>query len=678
MHVQAQLDGPMENYVVEPCDENLPILIPRCYYKNQEKPQVCLVNASDRYYTIKKNTVIAKAEVVDEFEAQMGMNQVKECKETKELSEKLEKLFNKSSTNLSEDEKQQLKSLLLDYMDKFSKDEFDIGTFKEVEHRIDTGDSAPIKERMRRTPLQFVEEEKEQLSKMLKAGVIEPSISEWAAAPVLIRKSDGNVRYAIDYRKLNSVTKKDIYPLPLIEECLDTLQGNEWFSKLDANSAYLQMNVRHEDRPKTAFITKYGLFQFTRMSFGLCNAPSTYARAMDLVLRGLTWQVVLCFLDDILVMGKSFEGHLKNLKAVFERFREYGIKLKPRKCDLCKQEVSFLGRKVNKHGMAISDEYIEVIRNWKEPSNTKEVEQFLGFVNYHRNFIKDYSKIAKPLTEITGKKTFHWNNEQQEAYETLKRALQTTPVLTLPNSTDQFILDTDASDSAIGAELLQVQDGIERVIAYGSFTLSGAQRKYCTIRKELLAVVRFTQHFRHYLLGREFIVRSDHSSLQWLINFKQPQGQLARWLEALSQYHMTIKHRPGKQHANADVLSRLQTDTPCPEMSIFVKPENLPCGGCKHCLRVHEKWQEFVTIDNTIPLATVPEKTFPSDRIETSGALLANSTPSVNVTSVESSDGYGVQYTADQLSKEQLQDSDLQLILHWLKTKKNLLKVKFL
>ena len=171
---------------------------------------------------------------------------------------------------------------------------------------------------------------------MLKAGVIEPSISEWAGAPVLIRKSDGNVRYAIDYRKLNSVTKKDIYPLPLIEECLDTLQGNEWFSKLDANSAYWQMNVRKEDRPKTAFITKYGLFQFTRMSFGLCNAPSTYARAMDLVLRGLTWQVVLCFLGDILVMGKSFEDHLKNLRAVFDRFREYGIKLKPRKCDLCK------------------------------------------------------------------------------------------------------------------------------------------------------------------------------------------------------------------------------------------------------------------------------------------------------------------------------------------------------
>lgn len=196
------------------------------------------------------------------------------------------------------------------------------------------------------------------------------------------------MRYAIDYRKLNAETRKAVYSLPLIEECLDTLVGNEYFSKLDANSAYWQVPVKKEDQPKTAFITKYGLYQFTRMSFGLCNAPSTYARAMDLVLRGLNSEIVLCFLDDILVMGKDFEDHMSNLRAVFERFRQYGIKLKPRKCDLCKQEVSFLGRKVNKNGMAIGEEYVEAIKEWKTPTNTKEVEQFLGLLNYHRNFIK--------------------------------------------------------------------------------------------------------------------------------------------------------------------------------------------------------------------------------------------------------------------------------------------------
>jgi hypothetical protein len=163
----------------------------------------------------------------------------------------------------------------------------------------------------------------------------------------------------------------------------------------------------------------------------------------------------------------------------------------------------------------------------------------------------------------------------------------------LPNSSDRFILDTDASDSAIGAEILQIQDDQERVIAYGSSTLSAAQRRYCTTRKELLAVVRFTQHFRHYLLGREFIVRTDHSSLQWMMNFKEPQGQLARWLQVLSHYHMQIQHRPGRKHVNADVLSRLQSEKPCKEMSIFIPPTSLPCGGCKHCVKRHEKMARF-------------------------------------------------------------------------------------
>lgn len=174
---------------------------------------------------------------------------------------------------------------------------------------------------------------------MLDAGVIKPSISEWASAPVLVRKRDGGVGWCIDYRMLNSRSVKDVFPLPLVEECLDTLAGNNWFSKLDANSAYWQVKIREEDRSKTAFIAKYGLFEFARMAFGLCNSPATYARVINLVLRGLTWRVVLAFLDDILVLGKTIGDHLENLKAVFMRFREYGLKFNPKKCELFQQEV---------------------------------------------------------------------------------------------------------------------------------------------------------------------------------------------------------------------------------------------------------------------------------------------------------------------------------------------------
>ena len=237
---------------------------------------------------------------------------------------------------------------------------------------------------MRRVPRCFENEEKGLLDKLESAGIIEPSNSEWASSPVLVRKCDGSIRWCIDYRKLNTVTKKDVYPLPLIDQCLDTLAGNQWFSKLDANSAYYQIKIKVSDRPKTAFTTKYGLFQFVRMSFGLCNAPGTYARVMNLVLRGLTWNIVLAFLVDIFVMDKTFDDHLRNLRIVFESFRTYGLKLKPRKCDLFKEEVVFLGRKVDKTEISMgdhTDEYVEAVRNWPTPTTTKQVEQFLGFAN---------------------------------------------------------------------------------------------------------------------------------------------------------------------------------------------------------------------------------------------------------------------------------------------------------
>lgn len=195
-----------------------------------------------------------------------------------------------------------------------------------------------------------------------------------------------------------------------------------------------------------------------------------------------------------------------------------------------------------------------------------------------------------------------WGQEQQDAFSNLKLALTTTPVLALPNSKDLFILDTDASDFAIGVELIQLQEGEERVIAYGSVSLTPEQQRFCTTRKELLAIVRFTKQFSHYLLGREFVVRTDHSSLTWLLNFKNPQGQLARWLEVISQYNMTVTHRPGKNHGNADPLSRIP-DKPCPDMKVDIGPTCLPCGGCKYCVRAHHNWSNFTNdIDDIIPL----------------------------------------------------------------------------
>jgi transposase InsO family protein len=501
----------------------------------------------------------------------------------------------------------------------------------------------------------FAEEEEAHLKKMLDAKVIEPSNSEWASAPVLVRKRDGKVRWCIDYRALNSVTVKDVFPLPLVEDCLDTLAGNIWFSKLDANSAYWQVRINEKDRKKTAFITKYGLFHFVKMAFGLCNAPATYARIMNLVLRGLTWDIVLAFLDDILVLGKSYSEHLTNLASVFSRFREYGLKLKPNKCELFQKKVEFLGRFVSESGVELGHKAIEVVLNWPRPNKCEEVQRFMGLVNYHRMFIKDFARLSVPLYKVTKKNTYVWGEEQEAAFQTLKQSLTRAPVLCFPNSKDMFILDTDASDFAIGAELLQLQMGEERVVAYGSFSLAPEQQRYCTTRKELLAVVRFTRQFRHYLLNKPFVIRTDHSSLTWLLRFKEPQGQIARWLEELSQYNMVIEHRAGKKHANADALSRLPETPACPEFRLGESVKGLPCGGCHYCQRAEANWGPFVReVDDVVAL---------------SGPKAAKV-----VTAVEQSPPAELSVWDFNNSRYELAlfaDNDLSILLNWIKTQQS-------
>ncbi|XP_013381256.1 uncharacterized protein LOC106152279 [Lingula anatina] len=521
------------------------------------------------------------------------------------IPDHVKSVFETSKQNLTASQQCHLAQILIEFQDVFAKNEYDLGDFDAIEHGIDTGQAQPIKLRMRRTPACFVEEEEAHLNKMLKAGVIQESTSDWAAAPVLIRKRDGSVRWCIDYRALNNVTVKDTYPLPLMEDCLDTLSGKTWFSKLDANSAYWQIKVKKEDRKKTAFITKYGLFEHVRMGFGLTNAPATYSRVVNLLMRGLTWKTVLAFLDDILVMGESFDSHIINLKEALGRFRLYKIKLKPKKCLFFQTEIEFLGRIVSQNSIKMNPRDINTVISWPKPSNTKELEKFLGLVNYHRGFIKNFAELSQPLYKLTGKRPFIWGPDQTRAFEALKRALTTPPVLALPNNSDPFILDTDASENAIGAELLQVQNGEEKVIAYGSYVLTPEQRNYCTTRKELLSIVRFTRQFKYYLLGRDFTVRTDHSSLTWLLRFKEPQGQLARWIEELSQYHMIVQHRPGVKHQNADALSRRPDNlTPCSAYVAGIKPEDLPCGGCHYCTRAHTSWGSFFTdVDEAVGLA---------------------------------------------------------------------------
>ena len=257
---------------------------------------------------------------------------------------------------------------------------------------------------MRWTPLGFEKEEEENLKLMLDIGVITESSSDWASAPVLVRKKDGTLRYCVDYRGLNSKTVKDSFSLPSISQCLDQLCGNTYFSTLDMASGYWQIEIAEQDRHKTAFITKYGLFEHRRMAFGLCNAPATFQRVIQFVLRGLTWSKVLAYIDDVVVLGKGFEDHLTNLCMTFDRFRKYNLKLKPKKCCLFHTETVFLGQKVSAEGVSINPENVEKVSKWPVSTPVKEVERFLGFANYHREHIKDYASVTRVLYQLTGSK----------------------------------------------------------------------------------------------------------------------------------------------------------------------------------------------------------------------------------------------------------------------------------
>ena len=302
------------------------------------------------------------------------------------------------------------------------------------------------------------------------------------------------------------------------------------------------------------------------MPFGLTNAPATFQRLMDTVLKGLQWQRCLVYLDDIIVFGKDFGETLANLTMVMERLKAAGLKLKASKCQWFKRSVKYLGHVVSARGIECDPDKIQAVKDWPVPRSVTQVRQFLGFAAYYRKFISHFSETAQPLTNLTKKSVrFYWDEECQYAFETLKQLLVTAPVLAYPTDEGDYVLDTDASNYAMGAVLSQVQNGEERVIAYASQTLSHKQQNYCTTKKELLAVVTFVEHFRYYLYGRPFTIRTDHASLRWLRNFKTADGMLARWLTKLERYNYTFVHRKGSQHTNADALSRIPTRK-CPRV----------------------------------------------------------------------------------------------------------------
>ena len=299
------------------------------------------------------------------------------------------------------------------------------------------------------------------------------------------------------------------------------------FSTLDLKSGYWQVEVDPQHREKTALCTHEGLFQFNVMPFGLCDAPATFQLLMDMVLSGLQWSSCIVYIDDIIVVGRSFDEHLCNLKQVFESINKAGLKLHPNKCWFLQPKVQFLGHVVSTEGIMLDPSKTDQVKEWPVPTSVKGTQQFLGLASYYRRFIKGFASIASPLHKLTERQSqsrFLWTSQCQEAFDYLKSRLVSSPVLAFPDWSQPFPLDTDANDTRIGAILSQVQKEKECVIAYSSRSLTKSDRNYCVTRRELLAVVTFLQHFHPYLLGAPFTIRTEHGALSWIRKFKEPEG----------------------------------------------------------------------------------------------------------------------------------------------------------
>ena len=441
-------------------------------------------------------------------------------------------LFERSCKDLDPGQRKDLVNLLSEFSDVFAASPSDLGRTEVVRHEIDTGDARPIRQPARQLPIHRRNEAEEHVKDMLERGIIEPSNSPWASPIVLMKKKDGSARFCVDYRALNNVTVKNSWPLPRTDDCFDALTGSKWFSTLDLCSGYWQVAMDDKEKPKTAFITGKGLYQFTVMSFGLCNAPATFERLMEDKLAGLPWEVCLLYLDDVIVHAPTIAEELARLRRVFQRLRDAKLKLSTKKCFLLQKSVSFLGHVVSGDGVSTDPRKIEAVRDWPHPRTAKEVRSFLGLCSYYRRFIRGFAGIVRPLHKLTEEgREFMWSSDCEDFFTSMKAALTTTPVLAFPTPSDPFILDTDASNTGTGAVLSQVQDGQEKVIAYHSRTLSKSEQNYCVTRKELLAVAMAVKTYHHYLCGRRFLIRTDHWALKWLFKFKNPEGQLARWLE---------------------------------------------------------------------------------------------------------------------------------------------------
>lgn len=452
-------------------------------YRNNSIIPVHISNVTTRTVTVSPNAILCELQPVSVTDIDVP--------DTYEQDAWNESTF---PDTLTDDQLRKARDLLHQFRDVFSTSDTDIGHITAVQHKIELIDETPFKQRHRRIPPALFDEVRTHLQKLLTAGIIRPSHSPWSSNVVLVRKKDNKLRMCVDYRQLNQLTIKDSYALPRSEEILDAfIGGNNYYTVMDMKSGYHQVEVEETHRARTAFtVGPLGFYEFNRLPFGLVNSPATYQRLMEQILGDLHLDICFIYLDDLIIFSETYEEHLERLQMVLQRLREHNLKLSPKKCAFFKDKVKYIGHIVSKDGISPDPDKLEKVINWPRPTTPEEVRRFLGFVGYYRKFVKDFSKKARPLTDLmpAPKKSskrkpkkptvtsWVWDKPQEDAFQKLKSQLAMPPVLGYPRYKEPFELHTDASMLGLGAILYQSQEGKKRAIAYASRGLSKTERNY--------------------------------------------------------------------------------------------------------------------------------------------------------------------------------------------------------
>ncbi|GJY03734.1 reverse transcriptase domain-containing protein [Tanacetum coccineum] len=528
------------------------------------------------------------------------------------------------SSQLSKEKKNRLISVLKKHKQAFAWKTTDIPGIcpSFCKHKIQLlDDKKPVVQKQRRLNPNMQEVVKKEIMKLLDTGIIYPiADSPWVSPIHCVPKKGGITvvtnendelvptrtitgwRVCIDYRKLNEATAKDHFPLPFMDQMLERLAGNKYFCFLDGFSGYFQIPIDPNDQEKTTFTCPFGTYAYRRMPFGLCNAPATFQRCMLAIFHDMIEESVEVFMDDFSVFGNSFDTCLNNLDKMLQRCKDAHLVLNWEKCHFMVKEGIVLGHKVSSAGLEVDKAKIDVISKLPPPTNIKGIRSFLGHAGFYRRFIKDFSKIARPLTKLLEKDTpFEFNDECQKAFELLKERLTCAPVIVSPNWNLPFELMCDASDFAVGAVLGQKDGKNFHPIYFASKTLNSAQQKYTVTEKELMAVVFAFDKFRSYLILSKTIVHTDHSALRHLFKKQDAKPRLIRWILLLQEFDIEIKDRKGTENVAADHLSRLENNETSDDSEV---DDNFPEETLMEINTINEPWfADFANylVGNIIP-----------------------------------------------------------------------------